>query len=212
MKRIFAVWLAAAAAVLLFNLSPASAHDAAGQLSPANGSTVAAGAFEVSISFAENIMQAPDNSGLIIEVTGPAGSDSKLVSNACVTVDGKKLSTPVDLDLAGNYQVVWRSVSSDGHATEGKFEFTVVNDSNYVSSGIPAISEQCSSYLVVAQSPDPSASASDLPLSKDSKTFGVDTNVIGLGLSIFFVILGAAAGPILAEIKKKRAKTKAEKN
>lgn len=129
----------------------ASAHDEVGETNPVANSIVEAGKFDVSITFEENIMISPDNAGEVVTVTAPDGSK---VSNGCVRVAGTLLSTPIDVDAPGKYLVSWRSVSSDGHATEGEFSFTVENGSGYESNGIPAVSEKCASIAPHAKSND----------------------------------------------------------
>lgn len=128
------------ATLITFVPLSASAHDEVGSTNPAESSVVQAGKFDVSITFEEDILVSKGNAGEVIEVVGPDGTK---VSNGCVSVIGTVLTSPIDVDKAGEYQVSWRSVSSDGHATEGEFAFTLENSSGYVSAGIPAVSEEC---------------------------------------------------------------------
>ncbi|MEO0048822.1 MAG: hypothetical protein RL556_154, partial [Actinomycetota bacterium] len=129
--------------------SQAMAHDEVGATSPAANSVVEAGKFDVSVTFGEDILQTKGNPGEVIEVVGPKDAGAEVQSNGCVAVDAKVLSTPVDLDKPGTYTVNWRSVSSDGHATEGTYDFKLQNTTGYLSDGVPAESEACS-----AQAPE----------------------------------------------------------
>jgi methionine-rich copper-binding protein CopC len=122
-----AIAVAIAFATLSLNPITASAHDEVAGTNPVAGSTVQAGLIDVSVSFGEDIMVTPDNAGEVIEVLGPDGTESAVWSNGCVSVDGTKLATTVDLGKPGLYTVNWRSVSSDGHENDGTFEFTVEN-------------------------------------------------------------------------------------
>lgn len=131
----------------------AQAHDEIAGTSPSANQTVQAGAFDVSVTFGEDILVSPGNQGEVVQVTDASG---KIVSNGCVAVDGVTLSTPVDVDQPGKYSVEWRSVSSDGHSNEGTFDFTVENSSGYVSSGIPAVSDKCA-----AANPKTTSSSTD---------------------------------------------------
>lgn len=62
-----------------------------------------------------------------LQVAPPAGSRRRdqTVSDGTVTVYGPVLSTKVGPGTAGTYNVLWRTVSSDGHPIEGKHSFTV---------------------------------------------------------------------------------------
>lgn len=162
------------AAFLTMTPLAAQAHDEVGGTSPAADSTVSAGQISVSVSFEEEILKTEANLGVVAKVTDPAG---ELVSNGCVTVTGNTLSTPIDVDAPGAYIVEWRSVSSDGHATEGEFSFEVENNNGYQSSGIPAVSAECASAPAVEEPTDNSA-------------------LIGLAIAIGLVVIGSVAGAI----------------
>lgn len=166
----------AALATAFFTFLPISAlaHDEIQSSSPAAESVVEAGAFDVSVTFEENVMDSPDRAGLVIQVTDPAG---KTVSNGCVNVSGATLSTPVDLDAAGAYQVAWRSIGSDGHAVEGDFTFTVQNPNGYQSSGVPAVSAECAASQASGEAND-------------------NTALIGLAIAIGLVVIGSVAGAL----------------
>ena len=163
--------------VFFVSLTPlaAQAHDEILSSTPASGSAVDAGKFDVTVTFEENIMVTENNQGLVIEVTDPSGTK---VSNGCVSAEGATLSTPVDLDSAGTYHVSWRSIGSDGHAVEGDFEFDLVNDAEYRSSGIPAISAECAASKQIA------GSAEDA------------TSQIGLAIAIALVAIGSVIGAL----------------
>jgi copper resistance protein C len=144
MKRTVGITLFASLLLSLWPLGgPASAHDEILGTTPVANSTVAAGVIDVSVSFNEPIMTTPDNAGEVIEVVGPEGSDSQIWSNGCTAVSGAKVSSQVDLDQAGKYTVNWRSVSNDGHPSEGSFDFTLKNDSGYKSSGLVEPGPDC---------------------------------------------------------------------
>lgn len=171
MRKVISSFLAA-----FLTLIPlaAQAHDEVGGTSPAADSTVSAGQISLSVSFEEEILKTEANQGVVAKVTDPAG---ETVSNGCVTVSGNTLSTPIDVDAAGIYLVEWRSVSADGHATEGNFNFTVENSNGYQSSGIPAVSEECASAPTAEESTDNSA-------------------LIGLAIAIGLVVIGSVAGAL----------------
>ena len=129
-RRIFA--LLAAASMLAFSLtatSPALAHDEIIGTSPENGATVAAGAFEVSVTSSEDIMNMPEMAGNQIFVSGPEGSENSTVASLqCIKISGAMASVPVDIDQPGEYTATWQLVSQDGHTNEGSFKFTVTSE------------------------------------------------------------------------------------
>lgn len=150
MKRRFAPLVSTAVAGLLATtlstMSPiaAQAHDEVLGTTPAAGATVPAGVIDLSVSFNEDIMATPDNSGEAIELIGPDGLNDYLLGGNCLSVSGSTVSTKADIDQAGKYTVMWRSVSNDGHPSEGQFDFTVTNDNGYKGSGLlSAISGPC---------------------------------------------------------------------
>ncbi len=112
---------------------PASAHAELESSSPSSGETVEAGSMQVALLFGEDILSAPD-SGNVISVQGPTGSNNAQWSDGCVdSVRGALVSESVSLSLPGTYVVDWRAVSTDGHPIEGSYEFTLVNTTNYES-------------------------------------------------------------------------------
>ena len=148
MKRFVLFFAIAATAVSgLFVSTPALAHDEIVATSPIAGSSVEAGIIDVSVTFNEDIMVTPDNAGEVVQVMGPDGTDSQTWSNGCSTVAGAKVSTQVDLDQPGKYTVNWRSVSNDGHANEGSFDFTLSNSSGHKSSGLLEPGPECAALV-----------------------------------------------------------------
>ncbi|MGR2752892.1 copper resistance CopC family protein [Agromyces arachidis] len=55
-----------------------------------------------------------------MDVVGP---DGRHFATACASVDGPVASVPTELGEPGEYTVVWRVVSADGHPISGEFEF-----------------------------------------------------------------------------------------
>jgi methionine-rich copper-binding protein CopC len=56
-----------------------------------------------------------------LEVRGP---DGLFYGDGCVTVSGASITTGASLGPAGDYTVLWRVVSTDGHPVSNKFSFT----------------------------------------------------------------------------------------
>jgi methionine-rich copper-binding protein CopC len=56
-----------------------------------------------------------------LEVQGP---DGQFYGDGCVLVSGASISTAAALGPAGDYTVIWRVVSTDGHPVSNEFSFT----------------------------------------------------------------------------------------
>jgi methionine-rich copper-binding protein CopC len=208
-RRIFA--LLAAASMLAFSLtatSPALAHDEIIGTSPENGATVAAGAFEVSVTSSEDIMNMPEMAGNQIYVNGPEGSEnSTVVSLQCIKISGAMASVPVDVDQPGEYTATWQLVSQDGHTNEGSFKFTVTNDDAYKASGNTDFPEGCVALpLVTAVAYDGATTPEPRVMAATSKQD--DGQWIGLLIGIGFVVVGSLAGVIVVWLRERAKRDK----
>lgn len=136
----------ALATTLLVPAAPAAAHDALASAAPAVDSTVSGDLDRVTLTFSEAPLAGLE-SGLVISVTGPDGTEA---STGSVRVDGSTLTKPVDLTKPGRYNLGWRSVSVDGHPISGTYQFT--------STGTPvAPSSTPTSTPTVPTTPEPAA-------------------------------------------------------
>lgn len=198
-SKIAAVGLLALSTLSLSPLA-ASAHDEVNGTYPAANAQVNAGIIDVSVTFGEDIMATPNNSGEVIEVVGPDGSESTTWSNGCVQVAGTKLATQVDLDKPGTYTVNWRSVSSDGHANEGSFQFTLVNKDGYTSGGLVEPSAECASAEPMVIAPAPNQTSHPLPV-----TDPFVTNLPYLGVGVGLTVLFSIASVLVVDRRNKRS-------
>lgn len=185
--------------------SAAFAHDDVVQTSPDTGATVEAGAFDVTVTFSEELMNVGAGTGLEIAVTGPDGT---LWSNSCVTVDGASMSTMVDLSESGTYDVAWRAVAVDGHPTEGNFSFDLTNASGYESGGLVEMTPECQARTTLGGEQTPVAT-------EDGKATDVgaydSSSWIGLGIGIIFIAIGSVAGALKIRRDQRKAAEKNEK-
>lgn len=95
----------------------AVAHDELLSSDPADGSTVEAPE-ELVLTFSGEIAQV----GAQLQITGGAGGE---VADGDPEVRGTDLVQPLTDVGPGDYEVVWRVTSSDGHPISGEFTFTV---------------------------------------------------------------------------------------
>lgn len=99
----------------------AAAHDALIESDPAADSTVETMPSQLTLTFSA----APiDGDGATeVVVLGPSGES---VTDGAPTIDGATVTQPLVTEAeAGDYHVVWKIVSSDGHPTSEEFRFTV---------------------------------------------------------------------------------------
>lgn len=205
--------LATAAAMVLLSLiasSPAQAHDEIVGTTPSNGETVAAGAFDVTVTASEEIMAMPDMATNMITVVGPLDTqDSTTVSLGCIKIVGSVASVPVDIDQPGDYQVTWNLVSQDGHPQEGTFGFTVTNDSGYVSAEEPVYPADCMALpMLVAMPYEAGATPEARDLAGADVKTEDDGQWIGLLVGIGFVVVGSLAGVAVVALREKSKRDK----
>ena len=104
--------------------SIAHAHEDLVQSDPTAGSEVAAGKFDITLTYSDELIQLEGGTGAEVVVTGPLEGESAIWSTGCLVINGREVSTTVDIDQPGTYRVAWRVVSNDGHPIDGTYEFT----------------------------------------------------------------------------------------
>jgi methionine-rich copper-binding protein CopC len=139
----------------------ASAHEALASANPADGETVSQLA-AVELVFSAEITAEPVTS----RTTQVIGPDGRHYETDCSAVAGAFMTTPVALGAAGDYRVLWRAVSADGHPISGEYTFSYAPTADAsVSPGMdqPACDEN--GQRVIQETPKPVATieASELP-------------------------------------------------
>mgnify|MGYP000128401749 CR=1 FL=1 len=191
MKRLFsAVTLLTACLTMI--AAPALAHDEVLGTTPTAGQTVSAGPVTVDVTFNEDLMQTTDGSGLAVEVTDPSGA--KLVG--CPMGAGATLSAEFNLNQTGTYQVAWRSVSNDGHPSEGTFSFDVDGSGTNAgeNSAVCAMTMNMNDKTVAAPADPQNPWANNLPF---------------IIFGFILVAAGAAAGPLTRKLRTKSSTQRA---
>ena len=112
--------IAVIAVVTLFAFAvPAHAHDQVLSANPAEGESLEVAPTEVRIEFLGEIQDLR----LILNVTNETGAD---VTAGDVALDGRAISRALIANLPnGQYTVVWRVVSEDGHPINDTYQFAV---------------------------------------------------------------------------------------
>lgn len=110
-----------AATAMLFTAAPAAnAHDALASSTPAADEVISTPLTQVQLTFNEEPLAGFDT-GIAIAVIDPAGTD---ISTGDVTIDASTLTKAVSPTSAGSYQVLWQTVSADGHPISGQYAFS----------------------------------------------------------------------------------------
>lgn len=111
--------LVAAALLLLLTAAPASAHDTLVSSDPEDGATLETSPEQITLDYSADVLD-------VSPVVRIAGKDGEVVAELDPKVDGSTVTAALDEPLAaGDYEVRWRVVSSDGHPIEGTQTFTV---------------------------------------------------------------------------------------
>jgi methionine-rich copper-binding protein CopC len=109
------------AALLVTLASPAFAHARLEHASPGVGTTIHAAPTTLALTFDDDVNPARS----AVTLTEVGGSIVPLGALS-VSADGLTLAAAIRTHMApGAYQVHWRAVSIDGHATSGDFAFRI---------------------------------------------------------------------------------------
>ncbi|QNA92934.1 MULTISPECIES: copper resistance CopC family protein [unclassified Microbacterium] len=185
-----AATLLAAFFVLLSPL-PASAHDALVSSSPSADEVIETVPTDLTLTFSAKLIEGEGATEVV--VTAPDGTS---VADGAATVEGAIVTQPLTAKgPAGEYHVIWKVVSSDGHPTSGEYSFTVtVGDSGTASP----------TAAPTSAAPTPEQSATTEPSTAPTATTAPDPEDADGGsawiwiVSILGVLVAAGAGTWLA--------------
>jgi methionine-rich copper-binding protein CopC len=165
--------------------TPAWAHDGLTSSTPSAGEVVTE-VDELTLTFSETLLDLDGSSNAFaLRVTD---ADKNYFESGCITLAGSTVTSNAALGEAGEYEVIWQVVSSDGHPTSGSYTFTY-----QPAPGVPAATgstspTECASSEVPAIAADP-------PLSADEQ----DTVLRTMGIAAFIaLVLGIGAVLLLA--------------
>lgn len=148
--------LGIAIATLAGPASPALAHDALIDTTPAAGAEVAAAPTEVSLTFSGEILDGVTSDAVVVSVVGP---DDTMISEGDPVIEGATVTQALIPNAPeGRYSVTWRVVSSDGHPISSDFHYFVVAGSAAAPTATPT----------ETPSPTPSSTASATPPTPDA--------------------------------------------
>ncbi|ARJ07753.1 hypothetical protein GCM10010988_41910 [Cnuibacter physcomitrellae] len=193
MTRHLRLSLTALALTLLATLgivSPAQAHDALSAADPAPDSTVSTPLTTVTLTFNEAPLDGFD-SAIAIAVLDPAGTD---VSTGSVGVTDTVLSKAVSPTIAGTYQVLWQTVSTDGHPISGQYAFSYTVEPSPIPT--PTAGETTTSTAspsTATPAPEPSPSSTAIPGDTYDTTFPIAL-IVGAVVIAALLTLGIVLG------------------
>lgn len=137
-----------AAFLVLFSPLSASAHDALVSSTPGADSEVETLPSELTLTFSAKLIDGEGATEVVV-----TGADGDAVTEGPATVNGAVVTQPLAPSApAGEYHVIWKVVSSDGHPTSGEYFFTVTTGSEATPSAQP-------SAVPTTAAPDDAASA-----------------------------------------------------
>lgn len=149
----------------------------------------------ITLHFEENPLDLGLNQGNLIAIADAETGEQ--LGASCAQLNGTDLTTTVDIAKAGQYKILWRSTSDDGHVASGDFLITVENQTNYQTDnpGNQCFDENGVAIKLTDQTP--------LSTKKDPGIGAVNGLLIGIG----FIVVGSVVGAILIR-RKERAGNK----
>ncbi|HWR85635.1 MAG TPA: copper resistance protein CopC [Rhodoglobus sp.] len=173
MRRALAVLLAAG--VVLLSATPAAAHNYLVASSPEEGSTIDVLPEAFSITTNDQLLDLTGEAdGFALEVTDAAGA---YYGDGCLTVDGATLSAGAALGEPGDYRLVYRFVSADGHTVIGELAFTWAGEPTAQGTSTPP---DCGGTV------DPAPAATAAPQQRQDAALG---DVLWIGGAIAAVLI-----------------------
>ena len=168
--------------------SPSSAHNPPPVPTPADGATLDAAPAEVRLDYSAPILAV----GSVLEVTGPDGAK---VSDGASVVGEKDVVQAITDAGPGEYTLVWRVTSEDGHPVDGTSTFTVTaaepTTAPAETSAAPT-SEAPTTDAPTSEAPTtlaPSATAAPTPAPEDGSNLLVVGGAVALVLAVVTAVI-----------------------
>ena len=169
--------------VLLAPLS-ASAHDSLLASSPEADGTVETLPTELTLTFSAKIIDGDGATEVV--VTDASGAS---VTDGAATVDGAIVTQPLTgQGPAGEYHVIWKVVSSDGHPTSGEFDFAVSTATEAVATAAPTPAPDTAERTAAATAA-PDAGITSAPQADESASASVWIWVISIAVILVVIVI-----------------------
>lgn len=171
-----------AAFLVLFSPLSASAHDALVSSSPAADESVETVPAELTLTFSAKLIDGEGATEVV--VTAPDGAS---ITDGAATVEGAIVTQPLrGTGPAGEYHVIWKVVSSDGHPTSGEYSFTVTVGDDGAASETPSAAPTTSAPTT-AQTAAPAPTST--PTADSGAASGASAWIWGLSIGGILVIV-----------------------
>lgn len=164
--------------------SPASAHNPPPVPTPADGATLDAVPAEVRLDYSAPILAV----GSVLEVTGPDGTKA---SDGASVVGEKDVVQAVTDAGPGEYTLVWRVTSEDGHPVDGTSTFTVT-------AAEPTTAPAETSAAPTSEAPTTDAPTSEAPTTPAPSATAAPTPAPEDGSNL--LVVGGAVAMVLAVV------------
>lgn len=187
-RRLPALPIALAASLLagfLILLSPlsASAHDGLIASSPEADTSVETLPTELTLTFSAELITGEGATEVV--VTDASGTS---VTDGAATVEGAVVTQPlVSEAAAGEYHVIWKVVSSDGHPTADEFFFTVTT----ATTSVPATPDETTAPTTAPPTTTAEPQDTAAPQESDTPAAGVDDSATSAPAVWIVSIIGA---------------------
>jgi len=127
----------------------ASAHDSLIDSSPAADSAVDVLPAELTLTFSAALIPGDGSTEVVV-----TDADGASVTDGEPELDGALVTQPLVAEAAaGEYHVLWKVVSSDGHPTSGEFFFTVTTGTQTTPAADADADDQAATEEVTTQAP-----------------------------------------------------------
>jgi methionine-rich copper-binding protein CopC len=172
-----------AAFLVLFSPLAASAHDGLIASSPEADSTVQTLPAELTLTFSADLITGDGATEVV--VTDAAGNS---VVDGAATVEGAVVTQPLLAEApAGEYHVIWKVVSSDGHPTSDEFFFTVSTSTVTTPTATPTATATPSTEA--SSTPEATATtAPDADTSSDASGWIWAISIIGIAVVVALIV------------------------
>lgn len=196
----------ATAALLLVGLAvgapPAAAHSGLLSSTPADGDQLDAPPSELVLEFNEDIQ------GLGTEIRVTAANEVD-VTDGDPVVDGPRVTVPLQTSGSGDYDVVWRVVSADGHPISGELSFSAIAEAepSTTEATSDAITEETtSSTSATTDGPSSAGATSDDDASPAPSAAESDDGSDAAPVAIVVVVIAAALAALVLVLRRLRAR------
>jgi methionine-rich copper-binding protein CopC len=180
-----------AAFLVLFAPLSASAHDALVSSSPAADESVETVPTELTLTFSAKLIDGEGATEVV--VTAPDGTS---VTDGAAAVEGAIVTQPLQgAGPAGEYHVIWKVVSSDGHPTSGEYSFTVtVGDDGSATSAPTATPTTAAPTAEQTAAPEPTTT----PVTDSGDADGGSAWILVLSIVGILIVAGVVTWIILS--------------